>query len=1437
MANSQNICDNRVGDNGTFVQGNENRINVNIGTSNPDISFLQDLSKTDPAYDKKRILKTKEPLLKESFSWILEHEDFKKWRHKKDSGVLWIKGDPGKGKTMLLCGIIEDLEKKRQSENHQSENHQSENHQSENHQSENHQSENHQSENHQSENHQSENLSYFFCQATEDRINTAAAVVGGLVRTLLQGHPVLLSLLREKHKDGPKGQLDGANALFILCDIFETITSNPDIKNVICVVDALDECIKDCNHLLNLIIKTSCRVKWLLSSRNEEGIEKMLDQVPRRLVLELKQNAEQISISIDAYIRNHIQQIGFLKKDKRLQKKTLDTLKNKAQGTFLWVALVIEQLRKAARWEVEIILKEMPEGLGNLYGLILDRWERLGERRQKVCKVLLSIVTTAKRPLHLQELLVFINSYWKDSEHFGTTYDLQDAQDMTKLCGSILCIRENTVYFIHQSAKDYVVKNADRRIFPIPHQHYKLFEASLDAMSNVLEYNIYGLEDPGIHIDHVSLKDVDSDPLASIRYCCVFWIEHLVSSYKFEKFEYSKYFKDDARLHSFFEEKFLCWIESLSLMRSCYPQAQDALQKLKGLVESYCGCGNNESKISQTTQLHRKSETQSLRQFIDDAYRFVGNCKESLASWPLQLYYSAMNFEQESSIIRKLFEQTIRQKFSPSPILTSGRHNQPSIRLQSSFHAQEGPLHYSLQSRYPTPLAFSPNSSLIGQMIINETTEILGFRRPDSGILECAFRMRSSDKFAFFPISDEVISVSEDGHIRRWSMDKKCCIKEQSLNFVRWHWTFIEGVHSTEETIGLSPKGDLVASWHRKKKSDRLGLIRIWNTETTSCDSSFESDEPLLLHATFSPNSQLLAVSFNDGIGVHRAKTGEKVKYLNSRVGNQETSEARENIKTEGSEYVWFSPNSKILITIVPEDQIYLWDTDTWQLLHNIADSPRVTSVGCLAISPDSVILATSSRDETKLWSTETGECVGKIPIYSQLISFAPNWTKSSLIAIQQQGGLIQTWFIDISQTVDELQHNDYVFEDVIISPDSKLVVSRHRYRSDVYVWSGDDGQLIRVLKWELPENKSLFGPMIFSPDSQLLAHSGSRGNFYGIQIWRVTTGEPVCLLRGQGGGLGFTSATFSSDAKRLIAGDYHGAIYIWRMDSGQLVSQYDLDYNLDDDGRRKFLAIAASISPESAYAAALWDSWQFHGRIWHLHTSKTVVIRHTTETWIGEPHLTMEAKVSFSSDSAILIYADRVWVRILDVNTGACLQSFAHDSDLDLRLLSFDSINDRILTFKYIFYKTFSWERWRMSPRLGYSYDYCFDNPSLKWGTWILLDGNRNCYVPSNFRPGLSRWPASKYNLAMTGSLLAILNELGEIVIIKLPTQPEVRQQAIETFDVTPNRGDIVDGNGNPHLIARVPLTSDSGLRNHKRKRGTSSASGVSSIGSHYYD
>lgn len=64
-----------------------------------------------PGLNKKRIETAKGELLYEAFQWILTNDGFQSWRDTEENRLLWIKGDPGKGKTMLLCSLINDLER------------------------------------------------------------------------------------------------------------------------------------------------------------------------------------------------------------------------------------------------------------------------------------------------------------------------------------------------------------------------------------------------------------------------------------------------------------------------------------------------------------------------------------------------------------------------------------------------------------------------------------------------------------------------------------------------------------------------------------------------------------------------------------------------------------------------------------------------------------------------------------------------------------------------------------------------------------------------------------------------------------------------------------------------------------------------------------------------------------------------------------------------------------------------------------------------------------------------------------------------------------------------------------------------------------------------------------------------------------------------------
>jgi nucleoside-triphosphatase THEP1 len=266
---------------------------------------VQDLRLTDPRHDKKRIEDTKGGLLEDSYRWILENSDFQRWRDDQESRLLWIKGDPGKGKTMLLCGIINELEKSMS---------------------------------------KTGILSYFFCQATDSRINHATAVLRGLLYLLLNQQPSLISHVQNKHDHAGKALFEDANAWTALCEIFANILRDPNLNNTYLIIDALDECETDLPQLLNLIVRTasiSSRVKWIVSSRNQPDIESWLrlDDVEMRLSLEL--NEEHVSRAVEMFINLKVPKLPLITHDSALQETVRGQICAKASGTFLWAALVL----------------------------------------------------------------------------------------------------------------------------------------------------------------------------------------------------------------------------------------------------------------------------------------------------------------------------------------------------------------------------------------------------------------------------------------------------------------------------------------------------------------------------------------------------------------------------------------------------------------------------------------------------------------------------------------------------------------------------------------------------------------------------------------------------------------------------------------------------------------------------------------------------------------------------------------------------------------------------------------------------------------------------------------------------------------------------------------------------------------------------------------
>lgn len=501
---------------------------------------LRDMHITDPALDKGRIETTNGGLLKDSYIWILKHDDFIQWRNNADGGLLLIKGDPGKGKTMLLCGIINELQADRVTQPY-----------------------------------------YFFCQASDSRLNSATRVLCSLVYSIANENQQALSYVMEKYAHAGKELFQTANSWTALSQILTQILQNINLKDRVFIIDGLDECVTDLPLLLDFIAEASDRfeIKWIVSSRNWPSIEEILITSSKKQLLSLELNEQSISDAVRVYIEHKVDQLAKLKKlDDNSRNAVRDHLSTHANGTFLWVALIYKELFKVGvrKRHLQDLMAAFPPDLEPLYTRMMA--QVCASRDADICIQVLELISLAYRPISLVELTSLVEALQNND-------DFDELRDIIATCGSFLVLKNDTVYFVHQSAKDFLLNNAPGQVFTsgIAQKHYNIFSRSLEVLSKTLRKDMYNLRHPGASISEARMPD--PDPLAPLRYPCLFWVDHLRDAgYNSSEKIYSQpSLQDEGMLYAFLKAHLLYWLEGLCLLNNL-SEGIMAIKNLESLV-------------------------------------------------------------------------------------------------------------------------------------------------------------------------------------------------------------------------------------------------------------------------------------------------------------------------------------------------------------------------------------------------------------------------------------------------------------------------------------------------------------------------------------------------------------------------------------------------------------------------------------------------------------------------------------------------------------------------------------------------------------------------------------------------------------------------------------------------------------------------------------
>ncbi|KAJ5885029.1 hypothetical protein N7495_009539 [Penicillium taxi] len=443
--------------------------------------------------------------------WILRREEFSDWCVANQSRLLRLTGPPGIGKTMMSIFLIELLKGKVEKSDDQV-------------------------------------LAYFFCDDKIQDRKMPTAIVRSLVWQLLLQKNELFEHLRhdyEKHKEG-RIFIDLFDNFTTLWRIFEDMLKDERAGDVFIVIDAFDECDKSTrNHLLSALREIfqspgqyRNKVKFLITSRQEiSDIEYELYGVGK--ILEF--DSAEVSGDLSEYVDFKVAELAMRRNySSTLKYDVAKALKSRAGGTFLWVSLMLSELKNTPNYDVPDKLNTLPEGLEETYIKILN--ENIPRERWEEARFLLLSMATAQRPLKKREIATSF-ALWKDGLVI-TRVDVHKYMDILSLCSSIIYQdaasnpEESTITFCHQSLKDFLL-GGKRGSYDVWYRtspdtaNLVMFQVCWRYLSSNEFHSGHSINLYQAHAFQIDSSDLDTifQEHCFLEYASSMWESHAIASY------------------------------------------------------------------------------------------------------------------------------------------------------------------------------------------------------------------------------------------------------------------------------------------------------------------------------------------------------------------------------------------------------------------------------------------------------------------------------------------------------------------------------------------------------------------------------------------------------------------------------------------------------------------------------------------------------------------------------------------------------------------------------------------------------------------------------------------------------------------------------------------------------------------------------------------
>lgn len=314
-------------------------------------------------------------------------------------------------------------------------------------------------------------VSFYLCGRTGHGVENFARVLRGLIYSLIEQQPILITHLMEAQSSAGGHRFDSRNDFTGLTGIFFGLLYDKEFVPSYLVVDGIDECTfdEDRDNLLRFIQATGNlrgKVRWIVSAKVTDYIRGELGKGRNLEYLNLEEasRASMLSATFRRSVDDKVSDLAALmgyQDDTKAEVASI--MHEKSQGNTLWAVAACKVLQRVRNQNAAEVVRNMPGQLEELYRYAEAHIATVSGPRDNMSRIFLSAMALVYRPLRVPEL----------SRIVGVPLFVDPVNSIEK-CRPLLEVQAGVVSFVDPSA---------RRIFAPTGRHAFLVTRLLEWLS------------------------------------------------------------------------------------------------------------------------------------------------------------------------------------------------------------------------------------------------------------------------------------------------------------------------------------------------------------------------------------------------------------------------------------------------------------------------------------------------------------------------------------------------------------------------------------------------------------------------------------------------------------------------------------------------------------------------------------------------------------------------------------------------------------------------------------------------------------------------------------------------------------------------------------------------------------------------------------------